>query len=94
MIDTGNPDLVIGTETLLSPDILNGEIFSSGYTPYHVDRNTGAQCGGVLIPVGDSIISSEQPQLQMKCEVILVKLEITGSCPLFISAYYKPKEDD
>ena len=40
------------------------------------------------------MFSSEQPQLQSKCEVIWVKLEITGSCPLLISAYYKHNKDD
>ena len=52
------------------------------------------QVGGIFILVYDSMISSEQPQLKTKCEVIWVKLEITGSCPLLISAYYKHNEDD
>ena len=37
---------------------------------------------------------SEQPELKSDCEIIWVNLEIVGSQPLYIAAYYKPKEDD
>ena len=42
----------------------------------------------------NNLICSEQPQFQTKCELIWVKLEITGHRPLFIAAYYRPSEDD
>ena len=44
--------------------------------------------------VSDTVVCSEQPQLKSDCEIIWVKLEIVGSQPFYIVAYYKPKEDD
>ena len=40
MIETEKPDIVIGTESWLSPDIFNGEIFLPGYTVYRADRKS------------------------------------------------------
>lgn len=37
---------------------------------------------------------TEQPEFKADCELIWVKLEVTGSHPLYIGAYYKPKEED
>ena len=49
--------------------------------------------GGVFVLVSDTVVCSEQPQLKSDCKIIWVKLEIEGSQPLYIEAYYKPKED-
>ena len=38
LIETEKPDIVIGTESWLSPDIFNGEIFPPGYTVFRADR--------------------------------------------------------
>ena len=38
LIDTEKPDVVIGTESWLTPEISSGEIFPSGYTAYRTDR--------------------------------------------------------
>ena len=40
------------------------------------------------------MICTEQPQFQTNCEILWVKVEITGNRPLFISAYYRRVEDD
>ena len=34
LVETKRPDVIIGTESWLSPDIKNSEIFPQGYTPY------------------------------------------------------------
>ena len=47
MIDETRPDIMIITETWLSPDILNSEIFPRGYSVFRKDRADGF--GGVLI---------------------------------------------
>ena len=93
-IDTEKPDVVIGTESWLTPDISNNEIFPPGYTPYRADRSATTRGGGVFILVQNNIICTEQPQFKTECELIWVKLEVTGAHPLFIGAYYRPKEDD
>lgn len=95
LIDTEKPDVIIGTESWLSPDIKDNEIFPSDYTPYRADRLTKTtRSGGVFVLVSNSLVCSEQPQFRSECEIIWVKLEIVGSQPLYIAAFYKPKEDD
>ena len=95
LLDTEKPDVVIGTESWMTPDISNNEIFPSGYTPYRADRSATTRGGGVFILVQNNIICTEQPQFKTECELIWVKLEVrTGAHPLFIGAYYRPKEDD
>ena len=50
--------------------------------------------GGVFILVKDTIIASEMPLLKKESEVLWIKLELVGRKPLFIAAYYRPKEGD
>ena len=42
----------------------------------------------------DTLICGEQPQLRSECEITWVKLEVVGAQPLYLAAFYKPKEDD
>ena len=94
-MDTEDPDIVIGTESWLSPDIESSEIFPEGYHSFHADRKSNVKrIGGVFILVRNSLICTEQPQFQTNCEILWVKVEITGNRPLFVGAYYRRVEDD
>ncbi|MES9882305.1 MAG: reverse transcriptase family protein [Sedimenticola sp.] len=78
LLDTEQPDIVIGTESWLSPDILTSEVIPSnlGYNLYREDRKTSkSRSGGVFI-------------------LVWIQLEITGTQPLHIAAFYRPREDD
>ena len=57
LIDSSDPDVIIGSETWLRKDIFNSEIFPPGYTTYRKDREDGY--GGVLIAVKDNFISEK-----------------------------------
>ena len=95
LLDIENPDVVVGTESWLDPDIDNSEIFPRGYSVCRADRRSIAtRSGGVFILVRNGLLCTEQPQFQTDCELLWVKLEITGSRPLFIGAYYRAREDD
>ena len=95
LLDTENPDTVVGTESWLSPDIASSEIFPEGYHSFRADRKSKSKrSGGVFILVRNSLICTEQPQFQTNCEILWVKIEITGSRPLFVGAYYRRVEDD
>ena len=62
---------------------------------YRADRTTKTtRSGGVFVLVVDTLICSEQPQLRSECEITWVKLEVVGTQPLYLAAFYKPKEDD
>ena len=95
LLDTENPDIVVGTESWLSPDIASSEIFPEGYHSFRADRKSKSKrSGGVFILVRNSLICTEQPQFQTNCEILWVKIEITGSWPLFVGAFYRRVEDD
>ena len=87
MLESIKPNIVAGTETWLTSDIHDTEIFpkSLGYTPFRQDRKSGAKGGGVVLLVRDGITCSEQPQLQTNCEIVWDKIECKGNKPLFIA---------
>ena len=60
---------------------------------FRQDR-TGNIGGGVLILAKNDIIASEQKQFQTDGEILWVKIELVGTRPLHIAAYYRPKEND
>ena len=86
---------IASTESWLSPDIASSEIFPEGYHSFRADRKSKSKrSGGVFILVRNSLICTEQPQFQTNCEILWVKIEISGSRPLFVGAYYRRVEDD
>ena len=96
-MDAEKPDIIVGTESWLSPDICYSEVFPPGYmyVAFRADRKSKAvRSGGLFILVLDNLRVTEQPEFKADCELIWVKLEVTGSHPLYIGAYYKPHEDD
>ena len=57
LIETEKPDIVVGTESWLSSDIHNAEIFPPGYTVFRADRKSGKKrSGGVFIMVRSDIV--------------------------------------
>ena len=49
LLDSSDPDVVVVTETLLKPTVLNSEIFPPCYAVFRKDRKDGY--GGVLVAV-------------------------------------------
>ena len=96
LVETEKPDVIVGTESWLHPDIFDCEVFPPGYTPYRADRKSSKRSGGGggFILVHEKFICTEQPEFRSNCELLWVRLQVTGSHPLYIGAYYKPKEDD
>ena len=67
LIDTEKPDILVGTETWLTPDFKSSEILPEGYTIHREDRShAGKRSGGVFILVSDKLICSHQPQFTTK----------------------------
>ena len=48
----------------------------------------------MFILVRNDLVCTEQAQFHTNCEIVWVKLEVAGAQPMFICAYYKPKEED
>jgi hypothetical protein len=57
LVDTFNPDVVIGTETWLKEDIRNAEFFRADFTTFRNDKS--ARGGGVFICFKNIIASTE-----------------------------------
>jgi len=73
------PDILAGTETWLTPDVMNNEIIlpEFGYNIYQKDRPSSY--GGVLLAVTNMIPLIDLPSLSTDCEIVWAKLNITGS---------------
>ena len=91
LVDTYNPDVVIGTELWLKEDINNAEVFMVDFTTYRKDRT--ARGGGVFICV-KSIIASTELWVDEDYEMIAV--EVKGKDPKYmweiIGIYRAPNE--
>ena len=93
MVDSINPDIIVGVETKIDSSIYMGEILLKQYLEnvVRVDRKRG---GGVIIAAKDDYICSEVAELHTKCEIAWMRLEIVGCKPIYICGYYKPSEGD
>ena len=93
LIESSNPDIIIGTETLLKPGIYDSEVITPSYTLYRNDRANGY--AGVLLAVKSHITSSEYSKIK-NIEFIAAKIQLSKQKPLIIGSYYRPpnKTDD
>ena len=96
LLNCHNPDIVIGTESWLTSNHLDSEVFpqSLGYTSFRRDRCSETKGGGVFILVRNTFVATEQKELQTDCEILWVKLELEGCKSLYIASYYRPHEGD
>ncbi|XP_033750637.1 uncharacterized protein LOC117334902 [Pecten maximus] len=99
ILESSKPDIILGTETWLNPNIGDAEIFPPDFTIYRNDRkkdDTSKDGGGVLIAINNQYISSEVEVLAppQDCEIIWAKIDIVGSTSLYLCSYYKPKTTD
>ena len=94
-VEINKPDVIVGTETWLTPAIYDAGYFPPelGYTVYRRDR-VDKKGGGVIILVNSTFISECKPEYQTNCENLWVQLHLAGSRSVLIGAYYKPQELD
>lgn len=104
-----NPDIILGTESWLTPwgsknGISNSEIFPNGYKlsvarrdrqeiPYY-DHSSKIRAGGRFILLKDDIIGTRQIEFETNCEITWMKIEVAGSKAVYVAAYYRPHEND
>ena len=93
MIDSVQPDIVIGTESWLTNDTIDSSVFpTDDYTVFRRDR--GTRGGGVFILVKNNIEASREEELETGCEIVWCKVSLQNSKTLHIGAYYRPNETD
>ena len=93
LISTEKPDIVAGTETWLTSNVMNSEIIPPeyGYNIYRKDQVN--DYGGVLLAIVDRISSVDLPSFGADYEILWAKLNITRS-PMYIAAYYRSDISD
>ena len=90
-LDVTEPDIVLGTESWLKPEINNSEIFPPGYTVHRRDRQSGIKKsgGGVFILVKNEYTSTAVG-LDTDCELVFAKLELKDQQDVCIGCFYRP----
>ena len=87
-----NPDVIIGTESWLTVEIGNTEIFRADFTTFRRDRNTRG--GGVFICVKNDITCLE---LWVDDIFEITAVEVKGNDPKdkweIVGVYRTPNED-
>jgi hypothetical protein len=58
LVESSNPDIIIGNESWLNKDIQSSEVFPEGYNCYRKDRKDDTH-GGVFVQVSDKHLSTE-----------------------------------
>ncbi|XP_063969561.1 uncharacterized protein LOC135157548 [Lytechinus pictus] len=92
-VESCNPDIIVGSETWLRPDILSSEILPPGYNlpAIRKDRNDGY--GGVLIATKSDIIVSEV-SIDTNKEIVAAEMKIVGGHNLIVICLYRPPDNN
>ena len=69
VIDSAKPDIILGNESWLTPEIKNSEIFPDSFDAIRKDR-VGDAHGGVFIAFRRDLLCIETPELDTDCEII------------------------
>ena len=91
LIHSTQVDVLVGTETWLTPDHLNSEYFlTDQYEVFRKDRPDGY--GGVLIAVSRQFIFEEVHDMRTDGEGLWVKINFAGQPALYLGAFYRPNQ--
>ena len=91
LMDETGCDVVIGTETWLSPHHKNSELLLNNYDIFRKDRATRG--GGVLIAVKKDLCAVEIPS-STDTECIFCKINIKGKKTIIFGSFYRPPSSD
>lgn len=88
-VDYLKPDIIIGSESWLSKENTNSEIFPDGFQTnvYRKDRNKNG--GGVFIAIHDNIQANTVEVDDGNCELVWAEIQTKGKS-IVIGSYYRP----
>ena len=75
IIDSAKPDIILGNESWLTPDIKNLEIFPEYFDAVRNDRASDAY-GGVFIAFKRDLLCTETLKLDTNCEIVWCKMNV------------------
>ena len=90
VIDDHEPDILMGTESWLTSDTYNSEIFPSSYSILRKDRLSNTHGGGVFQAIKNDLIISQKQEFDTNCEIIWSQCQIQGLSSLYIGTFYNP----
>ena len=101
IVDSSEADIIIATETWLTPDQADGEIgmpgrFCRDYKIHRRDREGTTKGGGVFVAVRNcpELTSTRQTELETDCEIVWVRVDVKGVKSLFVAGFYRPHAHD
>ena len=101
MVNSTKSHIILGTESWLDSSFSSLEVFTDNFTVFRkgryevVNRNVfgpmadNSTHGGVFVGVSSDIICSAVPELDIDGELVWTKINISGSKPLHIGAFYR-----
>ena len=94
VIEDENPDIVVGTESWLTPNHYSGEIFPQQYQVFRKDRKSDAH-GGVFIATKLDLVALLHEDLSHpNSELLWVQLQCHGGGRTIIGAFYRSQQTD
>ena len=93
LLESIKPDVVVGTETWLQPEVNDSEYLPANYKAVNKDRVSKKE-GGVLIATREDLQCTVVPELDTECSSIWIKLLTPGCLAVYICAYYRPDVSD
>ena len=90
VLSTYDIDVVLGCKSHLDQSYFSSELLPVGYTIFRKDRIKGGR--GVFIGIKKSLAILEEPKLNTDCEIIWIKLHLTGRKTFYICSYYRPPD--
>ena len=89
IIGSAKPDIILGNESWLTPDIKSSEIFPESFDAVRKDRASDAH-GGVFIAFKCDLLCTATPELDTNCEIVWCKMNIIGCRTLYLGSFYRP----
>jgi len=94
LLDTAEPDIVIGTESWIDDSMLSAEFFPTDlYIPFRADRKVTSG-GGSFILVSRKFVPTEIPVPENPCELVLVEIDLVGCSKLIVGSFYRSQATD
>ena len=78
IIDSAKPDIILGNESWLTPNIKNSETFPESFDAVRKDIADDAH-GGVFVAFKRDLLCTETLELDTNCKIVWCKLNIIGS---------------
>ena len=93
LIHSTQCNVIIGTESWLTDDDSDAEVFPKSFSVYRKDRINRAG-GGVFVAVKNSIVSQAENVTETSVESVWCSIKCPKSKTILVCSYYRPPNSD